>query len=196
MSKQNQENPFSDDNLKRLLNSSNKALKGSAEYFLNVCKYPEDYWVMPDYYYPGLDSIRARIENQLAEMPDSPQLGRIPFVKYTANDSVLMNESLVKDFFSDRIFHGLKNLEGYCANPKNIDTVIFNDDETITFKDISGQEVVIPWGIFCGVFLKARELGFSRPDSLNHAGPDGTKAKEKWLANQEKIKELQSKIDE
>lgn len=196
MKNKNETNPFSDNNLIRLLDSDNKLKKGAAEFFLGVCRYPEDYWIMPDYYYPGLESLRASIEKQMAEMPKKPILGKTRFVKHTPNDSVLMRESLNKDFFSDRVFHGVKSINNDSSDSRNIEMLAFNDDETITFKDFSGQTVTVPWGILCGVFLKARELGYSRPDSLDAAGPYDKETRQKWLANQEKIKELQSKIEE
>ena len=160
------------------LKSNDVELSSASEHILGVCRYPDNYWVMPDYYYPGL---RSKLINK----------GDGIFSE-TSNDNVMRNAGLFKEneeYYSfldvlridNRFDHEEVELKGVRLSDNNI------------FFETDNSEIKVPWDVFCAVFLKARELGFLRPDCLNEAGP--ALHKHKWLENQEKIKELQEKID-
>ena len=57
---------FSEEHLKKLLESTDPRAKAHAEVFLNVCKHDEDYWEMPDYYYPGLHLEDSYLDDEMA----------------------------------------------------------------------------------------------------------------------------------
>lgn len=56
----------------------------------------------------------------------------------------------------------------------------------IEVKNEKDETIEIPWAMFCGIFLKCRELGYSRPDVLDHAGPKDIGTKEKWIKKSRK----------
>lgn len=173
---------LSRENLIKCLNGDDDELVDAAETFLGVCKYPEDYWIMPDYYYPGIRFKRKRegIYKDVSEF-------QFLLANSTSGDSMFHEYFFFQDpknvFFSNTARDGVNKVE-------------FKDDENIVIYHTDGNKVEIPWGLFCVIFNKAREIGYSRPDVLDKAGPSSKKLKEKWLKNQEKIKELQSKLDD
>ena len=151
--------------LEKALNSKDREVLSSAEAIAGVCRYPDDYWVMPDYYYPG---IYITIMNKF----------------HTSNDMVLEAERFAKDrkgtftnYNSDR-------------NATDIFNISFEED-TVVLKNQNNEIIKIPFPVLCGIFLKARELNTERPKCLDKTGPRYQPYKEKWLANQEKIRELQ-----
>ena len=161
----------------KMINSNDDGVKGAAERIIGVCKYPDDYWVMPDYYYPGLVSEIYNKHNFIKG-------------KYrTSNDNVIvgcMYEKEDEDVFRSTAF---------IKNDKMPNEIIFHDNEIISIGN--GETVIeLPFELLCGVFLKAREKGYKKPDVLVYAGPKDEPTKEKWLSNQEKIKELQSEVPE
>lgn len=153
--------------IEKALNSKDRETISSAEAIAGVCRYPDDYWVMPDYYYPG---ICMTIINKFR----------------TSNDMVIEDSSFYKDE------------KGTFTNYKdNVDiTDILNisfEGDTVVLKNQNNEITKIPFPILCGLFLKARELNTERPKCLDKTGPRYQPYKEKWLANQEKIRELQEK---
>ena len=153
--------------LEKALNSKNREVLSSAEAIAGVCRYPDNYWVMPDYYYPGIYTF---IINNF----------------HTSNDMVLEKECFSKD--RNGTFTNYKS----DRNATDIFNISFEED-TVVLKNQNGEITKIPFPILCGIFLKARELNTERPKCLDETGPKYQPYKEKWLANQEKIRELQEK---
>ena len=129
------------------LESKNVTERARAEFLLGVCNYPEDYWVMPDYYYPGLE-MEPVIKNSVIK---------------TSNDRVLTVAKALKTGEKEFL---------YKVTGENLPERFEFADEKIKFTKNNGEIVEIPWDLFCGIFLKARELKFSRPGCLNFAGPE------------------------
>ena len=148
------------------LESKNVTERARAEFLLGVCNYPEDYWVMPDYYYPGLE-MEPVIKNSVIK---------------TSNDRVLTVAKALKTGEKEFL---------YKVTGENLPERFEFADEKIKFTKNNGEIVEIPWDLFCGIFLKARELKFSRPGCLNFAGPEDEEDNKRWLSNQEKVKEMQ-----
>lgn len=158
----------------RVFYSEERGTKGAGERFLGVCRYPENYWVMPDYYYPGLDSEKYN------------PVSKLDFSYFSSNDEVLWKCKYFKK--TDNVYELIQ------TNLDLPELIIFGDD-AIEFK--KGENTIkIPFELLCGVFLKAREMEYPRPDVLDFAGPKDKTSKERWLANQEKIKELQEELPE
>ena len=177
-------NPYSKENLLNALNSDNPQIQAAAESILGICKYPDNYWVMPDYYYPG---IGYKSSKTLSYPTDSESFKAR--LDDTSNGRVITSQLF--SVRSNREYKKCKPKEG----SDNLYNINIREDEIIEVMNEKDEIVNIPWPVFCGIFLKARELGYSRPDALDYAGPFEKSAKEKWLKNQEKIKELQEKID-
>ena len=177
-------NAFTKENLLKALSSNDQQVSSAAESALGVCKYPEDYWIMPDYYYPG-------IGYKLSNTP--------PFINSPEKHKARLDETNNGQVLTSQSFSPENKREYTKIKPKeklnSVYNIKFNDDETIIVTNEKDEVVEIPWVVFCGMFLKARELGYSRPKELDLVGPKDKKTKEKWLKNQEKIIELQSKID-
>ena len=153
--------------LEKALNSKDREVLSSAEAIAGVCRYPDNYWVMPDYYYPG---IYITMLNKF----------------HTSNDMILEELFFYKDTNGTFTY--------YDDNPENTD--IFNisfEGDTVVLKNHNDEITRIPFPVLCGIFLKARELNTERPKCLDKAGPRYQPYKEKWFANQEKIRELQEK---
>ena len=85
----------------------------------------------------------------------------------TANDRVLYVCGLVKT--------EPMSLEFYHKDKPDNHILFDNEKEEIIFLENGEVKHKIPWGIFCGLFLKARELEFSKPDCLKEAGKIGFK---------------------
>lgn len=181
---QNWENSHSKENLMKMLESEDRNDVASAEALLGVCKYPKDYWIMPDHYYPG---IGYKVSKTLSS-PDDPERAKAR-LDDTSNGRVITSQ-----LFSVRSKREYKKCKPK-EDSDNLYNINIREDEIIEVMNEKDEIVNIPWSVFCGIFLKARELGYSRPDALDYAGPFEKSAKEKWLKNQEKIKELQEKID-
>jgi len=153
--------------LEKALNSKDREVLSSAEAIAGVCRYPDDYWVMPDYYYPG---IEIAIFNGIN----------------TSNDRVLENQLFLKN----------KNgtFTNYTSNVESTDiSNISFEGDTVVLKNQNNETTKIPFPVLCGIFLKARELNTEKPKCLDKTGPRYQPYKEKWFANQEKIRELQEK---
>lgn len=148
------------------LKSKSVSEKARAEFLLGVCSYPEDYWVMPDYYYPGLE-MEPVIKNSVIK---------------TSNDRVLTVAKALKT--GEREFL-------YKVTGENLPVKFEFMNEKVKFIKDNGEIVEVPWDLFCGIFLKARELKFSRPRCLDFAGPEDEEDNKQWLSNQEKVKEMQ-----
>ena len=177
-------NAFTKENLLKALSSDDPQVSAAAERTLGVCKYPENYWIMPDYYYPGM---RYNLSNTPL-FNNSPEKHKARLDE-TTNGRILTTHLFLPE--NKREYKRCKPKE----NVNDIYDIRFREDEVIVVTNEKDEVVEIPWVVFCGMFLKARELGYSRPSELDLVGPKDEKTKEKWLANQEKIKELQSKID-
>ena len=149
-----------------LYTSEDERERSVGENIVGASRYPDDYWIMPDYYYPG---IEAHKKDEWMR---------------TSNERVLAHVFCVK--MPDGTFE-YKRPEGWL--PRKIE---FLDDENIVLTRKDGESITIPWELLCGLFLKAREMGYKRPECLDEAGPMDDKTKEQWLKNQEKIIELQS----
>ena len=174
---------FSEENLIKLLDSKDRQLVAAAETVLGVCKYPDNYWVMPDYYYPGLESKSSSFP-----LYDGLSEKERLLLDATSNDYILMAQRFLQE--KKGVFTKITPKDA----SSGVHSVNFNEtEELINLENERGEIVEIPWPLLCGIFLKARELGFSKPDVLDKAGP--ATHKDKWLVNQEKIKELQSKIE-
>lgn len=167
-------NNLSKNQLLQLLNSENIETVAAAEWLLGVCKYPGHYWIMPDYYYPGL------LNNFVTKSKTMS----------TQNDFVLLKDGYVKTEYN-KFIGNLYKIDHDI--PKDI---IFNEDETIEISSPNGNRIKIPFSTLCGIFLKAREMGYKRPSCLDMAGPEDLAQKERWMKNQEEILKLQSEIPE
>ena len=78
-----------------MLDSPSDDKIASAEFFLDICIYPDDYWIMPDYYYPGC--------RRSEKTKDSIE---------TKNDMVVNNSGFIKEsnnFFTEGFLHKEKN---------------------------------------------------------------------------------------
>ena len=181
-------NPFSKEKLENYLNSDDKKMSSLAEEWLGVCKYPDNYWVMPDYYYPG---VYYNIHRKAEAAKENPKLLLFPDVleTRTSNDLILEDNGFSKK--------SLSSFDSFLPISENsIEKIEFLEDEKIKITNSDKTTTIIPFSLLCAIFLKARELEYSRPSCLDKAGPKDKVLKDKWLKNQEVIKELQAKTDE
>ena len=147
---------FSEENLKNLLNSEDKYISSIAERFLGEVKLPNDYWEMPDAYYPGMFS-----ESVLSETVSSFATDDIKIkMTNTANDRVIEEEGWEKKVYNSLEYH----------NPKSFSFSIIPEKQAIQIKQSDESYINIPFGLICGILLKCRELNFSKPESLKRAG--------------------------
>lgn len=166
------------------LNSDDLQIRAAAEAVLGVCKYPDGYWVMPDYYYPGINYKPSK--SLLRDGDTGKAKARLD---ETSNGKIITSQLFSP--LSEREYKKCKPREGL----DSLYNINIREDEMIEVKNEKGETVEIPWVVFCGIFLKCRELGYSRPNALDNAGPKDIETKEKWMKNQEKIIELQETID-
>lgn len=164
------------EDFERAFNSDNPELVAAGEFFMGKCRYPKNYWVMPDYYYPGvLGNINKKRSDFL-----------------TSNNLILERLGFFKDDTKDDSYTGTFEKSG-----KSIKSIRFTDDEKILLEDIDGNNIEIPFDLLCGLLLKAREKQYKRPDILDYAGPINKKRKQQWMKNQESVMKLQEKgLDE
>lgn len=147
---------FSEENLRNLLNSKDKYDSSIAERFLGEVKLPDNYWEMPDAYYPGMFS-----ESVLSETVSSFATDDIKIkMTNTANDRVIEEEGWEKEVYNSLEYH----------NPKSFSFSIIPEKQIIQIKQSDNSYIDIPFGLICGILLKCRELNFSKPESLKKAG--------------------------
>lgn len=160
------EEVFSEENIIRSAKQEeNPILRGGSEVMLNkVFVYPDNYWEMPDYYYPGLISTKST--HTMDSFPELLPSSKVK-VTTTRNDYVLEQfgwkrkewDSLqyFNESFPDIVLEFVKDTESVTLFKINTDTG--KPESQLTF----------PFGLICGIFLKCRELEFSKPEELEKA---------------------------
>ena len=147
---------FSEENLKNLLNSEDKHISSIAERFLGEVKLLNNYWEMPDAYYPGMHN-----ESELSETVENFATDDIKIkMTNTANDRVIEEEGWEKETYNSLEYH----------NPKSFSFSIIPEKQVIQIKQSDESYINIPFGLICGMLLKCRELNFSKPESLKKDG--------------------------
>jgi hypothetical protein len=118
---------------------------------------------MPDYYYPG---IYNDLHGELKENFNSPEKDETVKVMATTtrNEGVLNNCGWYRLKWDE--------LEYFWDIPSSSKITFDKETETVSFSILDSetgdvkQSMRLPFSLICGVFLKCRELEFSKPKEL------------------------------
>ena len=154
---------YSKEHLEELLNSDDLEARGAAESFLDKCHYPDNYWEMPDYYYPGIYNDLHGELNADFQRPNKDELMKIKETT-TRNEGVLNNCG----------WHRLQwdKLEYFWDIPSSSKITFDKETESVSISALDQETgdikytVKLTFGLICGIFLKCRELEYSKPKEL------------------------------
>lgn len=157
---------FSEDNfINAATNHSDPTLKATAEMLLGkVYRYPDTYWEMPDYYYPGLDLKRKA--HTASDFSDYLPESRLK-ISTTKTDKLLEYCGWTRKSWD--------SLEYFNPAFPNTKLIFLPEEQSFSIQkyDETTNEIIsettIPFGLLCGIFLKCRELEYSKPEELSKA---------------------------